>query len=57
MKKIVKYLPGTVGAITAYLLLKFLSWTGLTYEFTAFLATYLIVTILTDSALRSYGKK
>ena len=57
MSKIVKFLPGLTGAVCAYAILKFISWTGLTYEFGAFLLTYLVVTVLMDRALRSYGKK
>ncbi|UCB55466.1 MAG: hypothetical protein JSW45_02750 [Thiotrichales bacterium] len=57
MKKIVKYLPGLTGAVCGYALLRLMSWTGLTYEFAAFVITYLVVTVLMDSALRGYGKK
>ena len=56
MNKILTYLPGTTGAICAYILLKIIGWTGMTYEFASFLIIYLLVTILTESALRSYGK-
>lgn len=57
MKKILKYLPGLTGALCAYVLLRFISWTGLTYEFASFMVTYLIVTLLMERAMRSYGKK
>lgn len=56
MKMMLKLLPGVTGAVCAYLALKLLSWTGLTYEFAAFLIVYLLTTVLMDSAMRSYGK-
>ena len=57
MKKILKFIPGLIGAICAYMLLKFISWTGLAYEFTSFMVAYLVVTFLMERAMRSYGKK
>ena len=56
MKIILKFLPGLAGAVCAYMVLKLISWTGLTYEFAAFLIAYLIVTVLMESAMRGYGK-
>lgn len=56
VNKMLKLLPGLTGAICAYLLLKLISWTGLTYEFAAYLIIYLLTTVLMDSAMRSYGK-
>jgi len=56
MNKIVKLLPGLTGALCGYVLLKLMSWTGLTFEFVSFLLTYLVVTVLMESSLRSYGK-
>ena len=55
MNKIVKFLPGLTGAVCGYVLLKLISWTGLTFEFASFLLTYLVVTVLMESAMRSYG--
>ncbi len=57
MKKMLTLLPGFTGAVSAYVLLKLISWTGLTYEFTAYLIVYLLTTVLMDGAMRSYGKK
>ncbi len=57
MKTILKYLPGLTGAVCGYALLKLMAWTGLTYEFASFLITYLLVTLLMDSAMQGYGKK
>jgi len=57
MNKIVKFLPGLTGAFCAYVLLKLMSWTGLTFEFVSYLVTYLVVTVLMESAIQSYGKK
>lgn len=56
MNKLVKLLPGLAGALSGYVLLKLMSWTGLTFEFVSFLLTCLIVTVLMESAMQSYGK-
>ena len=56
MKTILKFLPGLIGAICAYMLLKFISWTGWTNEFTSFVVSYLVVTFLMERAMRSYGR-
>ena len=55
MNKIVKFLPGVTGAVCGYVLLKFISWTGPTFELVSFLLAYLIVTVLMDSAMQGYG--
>jgi len=57
MNNFVKFLPGVAGAVCGYVLLKFISWTGLTFEFVSFLLTYLIITVLMDSAMKGYGNK
>lgn len=57
MNKIVKFLPCVTGAVCGYVLLKLISWTGLTFEFVSILLTYLIVTVLMDSAMQGYGNK
>lgn len=57
MKKMLKLLPGFTAAVCAYLVLKLLSWTGLTYEFAAYLIVYLLMTVLADSAMRSDGNE
>ncbi len=55
MNKIVKFLPGLTGALCGYVLLKLISWTGLTFELVSFLVTYLVVTVLMESAMQRYG--
>ena len=57
MNMIVKFLPCVTGAVCGYVLLKLISWTGLTFEFVSILLTYLIVTVLMDSAMQGYGNK
>ena len=57
MNKIVKFLPCVTGAVCGYILLKFISWTGLTFESVSFLLTYLIFTVLMNSAMQGYGNK
>lgn len=55
MNKIVKLLPGLTGAVCGYVLSKSISWTGLTFELVSFMLTCLLVTVLMESAVRSYG--
>jgi hypothetical protein len=57
MNKIVKLLPGLTGTVCGSVLLKFISWTGLTFEFISFMLSDLIVTVLMENAMRSYGNK
>ena len=57
MNKIVKFLPGLTGAVCGYVLLKFKSRTGLTFEFAPSVLTCLIVTVLMDSTKQGYGNK
>ena len=57
MNKIVKFLPGLTGAFCGYVLLKLISWSGLSFELVSFLVTYLIVTVLMESAMQGYGNK
>ena len=57
MNKIVKFLPDLTGAVCGYVLLKFIYWTGLTFEFVSSLLTSLIVTVLMDSTMQGCGNK
>lgn len=57
MNKIVKFLSGVTGAGCGYVLLKFISSTGLTFELASFLLTCLIVTLIMDSTMRGCRNK
>ena len=55
MNKIVKLLHGLTGAVCGHVLFKFISSTGLTVELVSFMLACLLVTVLMESAMRSYG--
>lgn len=53
-----KYIPGLVGAIAAYLGLKFISWIAdlsLGVQFVAFLVIYFAVAFSVDKGMSQYG--
>lgn len=53
-----KYIPGLVGAIAAYLGLKFISWiAGLSFgvQIVVFLVIYFVVAFFVDKAMSQYG--
>ena len=56
---VLKYIPGLVGAIAAYLGLKFISWiAGLSFgvQIVVFLVIYFAVAVAVDKAFAQYGK-
>ena len=54
---LIRFLPGLVGALSAYVVLKLIGWaTSLSLELLAFAGTYVVVTVFIDLALRRYGK-
>ena len=53
-----KYLPGFVGAIAAFVALRAMAWLGvnaLGWHIAVFLASYVIVTVAVDQAMTRYG--
>ncbi len=54
---VVRFVPGLLGAIVAYLVLKLVSWAAsLPLEFVLFLATYAGVAVSVDMAMNRYGR-
>lgn len=51
-----RYLPGLLGALAAFIVAKLLAWSGLGLELLAFVATYLVITYAADRALLTYGR-
>jgi len=57
MSTVVRYLPGLIGAVAAFVALKLLILLGLAslgFEILAFFVVYLVVTVLADKAMRAY---
>ena len=55
---LIRFLPGVVGALSAYMVLKLVGWaTSLTVELLAFAGTYLVVTVALDVGLKRYGRE
>ena len=55
---LIRFLPGVVGALSAYVVLKLIGWAAsLSIELLAFAGTYLVVTVAIDLGLRRYGKE
>jgi len=53
-----KYIPGLIGAIAAYLGLKFIGWVaGLSFgvQIVVFLVIYFVVAFSVDKAMSQYG--
>jgi hypothetical protein len=54
---VVRFLPGLLAAVVAYLLLPFLSWMDFfPSRFLLFLACYVGVSVAVDAAFKRYGK-
>ncbi len=54
----IKYVPGFIGAVAAYIVLKVFGWVeSLSTEILLFFGTYLIVTVIVDVAMKQYGGK
>ena len=56
---IVRFLPGFVAAIAAYMALKLIGWVrqSLSFEILLFFGTYVVVTVIVDAAMKRYGEK
>lgn len=53
-----RFVPGLLGAIAAFVVLKLLSWVGsLSLELLVFLGTYAAVAVSVDTALKRYGRR
>lgn len=54
----VRFIPGVIAAIAAYLSLIFLAWIpSVVLRFLLFLGIYLVVAFVMDDALKGYGKR
>ncbi len=55
----IRFLPGFVAAVAAYLAMKLLGWINqsLSFEILLFFGTYIVVTVIVDTAMKKYGEK
>lgn len=54
----IKYVPGFIAAVAAYIVLKVFGWVeSLSTEILLFFGTYLIVVVIADVAMKQYGGK
>ncbi len=60
MSSVIRYLPGLIGAIAAFVALKLLIFfvhTTLEFEALVFFGVYVVVTVLADKAMAGYRAK
>ena len=58
MSKVIKFLPGLIGAAVAFVAVKLvavLALESIALEFLVFVCTYLIVAVLLEHAMTRYG--
>lgn len=53
----IRFLPGFVAAIAAYVALKLLGWMkqSLSFEILLFFGSYVVVALIVDKAMKKYG--
>lgn len=60
MRAIIRHMPGLIGAIAAFIIVRMLAYLGLgstAGEFLAFLLVYLAVTVAADRAMLAYSRE
>lgn len=59
MASLIRYIPGLIGAITAFAALKFAIFLGATpigWQILVFFLVYIIVVVAADRAMTAYGR-
>ena len=51
-----RFVPGLVAAVAAYVAAQLLAWMPLVPEFLIFIGVYLFVTVFIDKSMRGYGR-
>ena len=58
LASLIRFLPGLIGALSAFVLVKLVAWvTSFSLELLLFTGTYVGVTIALDVGLRRYGRE
>jgi hypothetical protein len=53
----IKFVPGLIAAIAAFIILKLFGWVGsLSTQIQLFFGTYVVVVFLVDAAMKRYGQ-
>ncbi|MEN8131492.1 MAG: hypothetical protein ABFS45_15130 [Pseudomonadota bacterium] len=54
---IIRFLPGSLAALAAFITLKLLAWLPVVLQLLVFLLAYLVVAAFLDRAFRQYGSE
>ncbi|MCP4409753.1 MAG: hypothetical protein GY807_18820 [Gammaproteobacteria bacterium] len=54
---IIRFLPGSLSALVAFITLKLLAWLPVVLQLLVFLLVYLVMAVFLDRALRQYGSE
>lgn len=54
---IIRFLPGSLAALVAFITLKLLAWLPVILQLLVFLLVYLVMAVFLDRALRQYGSE
>ena len=57
MESVLRYVPGVVAAMVAFVATKLVAWTELGFEFRVFLTAYLVVVLSVDRGMKRYGTR
>ncbi len=58
MQTILRLVPGILGALAGFVVLKLIAWTSsVSFQVIVFLGAYLAVHLSVDTALRRYGRE
>ena len=53
----IKFVPGLIAAIAAFIILKLFGWVGsLSTQILLFFGTYVVVVFIADAAMKRYGQ-
>ena len=56
MQRVLRFVPGLVGAVCAFGVSRLLAWTDLGFDLGIFVLTYLAVSVIVDRGLAGYGR-
>ena len=57
MESVLRYVPGVVAAMFAFVATKLVAWTEIGFEFGVFIAAYLVMVVSVDRGMKRYGTR
>ncbi len=57
MQSVLRYVPGVVAAVIAFVATKIVAWTQIGFEFGVFLGAYLVTVVSVDRGMKRYGAR